>query len=206
MGYLGNNLRIDDIRYIRDLNAFSVEIWRVSREKPPDKTHWMSDDTEQLVTKHFLLTLRHDFPYVTVVFHDGNVDEAIFLKVDISSYQTKGLITETLGPNPLPPKIGRPSKIRYMIANAGFSEILGLIEGLDSEHPPAVFLFCLTKKPMINAPLLEVIATSESYDHMFRSLLMKSDIVIYPGPDADYYVVSSVNKAILEDIFGKIQK
>lgn len=195
------------IRFNEQLQVFEVDMYPVfSRDQPtaeeePESSPLPFPLGHRCTGLDLLRDVRSRFPKFAVVFRDRNVDEDIFIRVDISTPSLQKRIQKANGPETFGKhRIGK--RVPYLIANVEELDLLGLADGLVMECPPAVFFYCASVEGTSSEDLVRALDDSSDETSLICELVRCCDILLSTGPDAYYFTLRSREESFLREIIG----
>ena len=200
--------KISGIRFIEQLQAFEVDIYPVfspyqsTGKKEPESSPLPFPLGHRCVGLDLLRDVRSRFPNLAVVFRDGNVEEDIFIKTDVSNPSLQKRIQRAEGPQLFGRDLGAGKRVPYLIAEIGGLDLLGLAEGFVSQCAPAVFFYCANAEETSSEGLIRALEDSSDETSLVRELVKCCDLLLSTGPDAYYYAIQSKEESFLTEIIG----
>jgi len=140
--------------------------------------------------------LRKAFPYVAVVFRDDNVTDECFQGVELNLFQSQERVVTVQGPATWV-KDGLPRE-PWLLVNVGLDDLFGLSEGMEIMPSPQWFYYCMGKASIPTPGLIMATESAENAEDLSRTLVKACDVLMFPGPDCDLYIVLSIQRANLE--------
>jgi len=198
--------KISGIRFDEQLQAFEVDVYPVfSRDWPtagevPESSPLPFPLGHRCVGLDLLRDVRSRFPNLAVVFRDGNVDEDIFIKTDISHPSLQKRILRAEGPRLFGRNLGAGKRVTYLIAEVGGLDLLGLAEGFVNQCAPAVFFYCANVEETSSEDLIRALEDSLDETSLIRELMRCCDLLLSTGPDAYYFTVRSKEESSLRGV------
>lgn len=199
--------KISGIRFSEQLQAFEVDIHPVFSPYQPTAKEAESSPLpfplgHRCVALDLLRDVRSRFPNLTVVFRDGNVDEDIFIKTDISSPSLQNRIRRVEGPQLFGHNRGAGKRVTYLIAEMGGFDLLGLAEGFVNQCAPAIFFYCANAEETSSEGLIRALEDSSDETSLVRELVKCCDLLLSTGPDAYYFTIQSKEESFLKEMIG----
>ena len=202
-------MRASDIALDKDLNAYTLELYpsqgtrftpRVGLE---DTLPFLLRMWNRCLGLEILRIVRAQFHHFAVVFHDDNVDSDCLYGVDLDGLPQQIEIAEALGPSSFLFD-GRREQIKYLIANAGEADLLGLADGFVTQFPPVMFFYCGSRRQIPTQELVERIGQASDDRDLVRGLLDMCNVMAHPGPDVYYFALVSRDRSNLESVLRNL--
>jgi len=177
----------------------AVDLWlaeflrvgfRTKSRGSPEESHAVYTAVRIGISVDVLRRIRREFPYLAVLFCDGNTDPDIPQRLDLAFVRNH---TDILSANSKAFAYGSRKSVNCGIVFLNLMDTFGLEQGLIDDWPPAAYLFLTSRGPFDKEGIATAVRDAPSEVGLVRSLVGKNSILLRLGPDADYYeVISSV--------------